>query len=230
MDSNRKKEIINSSKGEFLNFLENDTIGEIIELLDDDGVNYLKQYNDIEGRISYILSWSKYANFLFNNQKFLDLFLSTDISNYYATLSILDEKTCDLIVNRCLELNKDVDYISQLISYFNKDYQLKLIDKFDYPNDLIYEMFKKCTMTVGKKIVEKYNIDLLSHNISIRNVVNAGKELSFKDMVKRNNPGYTSYEYAPFYLSSDLLNKDVAKKLWDELNVYEYRLLINDAN
>lgn len=230
MDSNRKKEIINSSKGEFLNFLENDTRGEIIELLDDDGVNYLKQYNDIEGRISYILSWSKYANFLFNNQKFLDLFLSTDISNYYATLSILDEKTCDLIVNRCLELNKDVDYISQLISYFNKDYQLKLIDKFDYPNDLIYEMFKKCTMTVGKKIVEKYNIDLLSHNISIRNVVNAGKELSFKDMVKRNNPGYTSYEYAPFYLSSDLLNKDVAKKLWDELNVYEYRFLINDAN
>ena len=72
MDSNRKKEIINSSKGEFLNFLDNDTRGEIFELLDDDGVNYLKQYNDIEGRISYILSWSKYANFLFNNQKFID--------------------------------------------------------------------------------------------------------------------------------------------------------------
>ena len=55
MDSIRKKEIINSSKGEFIDFLSNDTRGEIIELLDDEGVNYLKQYNDIEGRISYIL-------------------------------------------------------------------------------------------------------------------------------------------------------------------------------
>lgn len=230
MDSNRKKEIINSSKSEFLNFLENDYNGEILNLLDDEGVHYLKQYSDIEGRISYILSWSKYANFLFNNQEFLDLFLSTDISNYYATLSVLDEKTCDLIVNRCLELNKDIDYISQLISYFNKDYQKKFIDKFDYPNDLVYEMLKKCTMTVGKKILEKYNIDLLSHNISIRRIINDGKELSFKDMVKRNSAVYTSDKYEPFYLSSDLLNKDVAKKLWNELNVYEYRFLINDAN
>ena len=91
-------------------------------------------------------------------------------------------------------------------------------------------MFKKCTMTVGKKIIEKYNIDLLSHNISVRNIVNVGKELSFKDMVKRNNEGYISYECESFYLSTDLLNMDVAKKLWDELNVYEYRFLINDAN
>ncbi len=230
MDSDKKRKIINSSKGEFLNFLENDIRGEIIELLDDEGVNYLKQYNDIEGRITYILSWSKYVNTLFKNQKFLDLFLSTNISNYYAILSMLDEKTYDLIVNRCLEINKNADFISQLISYFNKDYQLKLIDKFDYPNDLIYEMFKKCTMTVGKKIVEKYNIDLLSHNISIRNIINAGKELSFKDMEKRNKAVYTNDKYEPFYLSSDLLNKDIAKKLWDELNIFEYRFLINDAN
>ena len=229
MDSNKKREIINLSKGDFLNFLSNDYSGDIIQVFDDEGVGYLKQYDDIEGRIAYILSWSKYANKLFYNKSFLDLFLNTDISSYYATLSVLDSNVCDLIINRCFELNKDVDYISKLISYFSKDYQLKFIDRFDYPNDLIYEMFKRNPELVGKKILEKYNIDLLSHDISIRGVVAAGKELAFKDMAKRNEVSYTSGDVATFYLSSDLLNKGVAEHLWNSLNVYEYRLLINDA-
>lgn len=230
MDSDKKRKIINSSKGEFINFLNNDYNGEIINLLDDEGVDYLKEYIDIEGRITYILSWSKYANSLFNNQRFLDLFLSTDISNYYATLSMLDERTCNLIVNRCIELNKDMKFISELIGYFNKDYQLKFIDKYDYPNDLIYEMLKRRPNIVGKKILEKYNIDLLSHNISIKNLVDAGKSLAFDEMVKRNGDSYVSSGVEIFFLSSDLLNMDVAQKLWNELNVYEYRFLINDAN
>lgn len=230
MDSDKKRKIINSSKGEFINFLNNDYNGEIINLLDDEGVDYLKEYIDIEGRITYILSWSKYANSLFNNQRFLDLFLSTDISNYYATLSMLDERTCNLIVNRCIELNKDMKFISELIGYFNKDYQLKFIDKYDYPNDLIYEMLKRRPNIVGKKILEKYNIDLLSHNISIKNLVDAGKSLAFDEMAKRNGDSYVSSGVEIFFLSSDLLNMDVAQKLWNELNVYEYRFLINDAN
>lgn len=230
MDSDKKRKIINSSKSEFINFLNNDYNGEIINLLDDEGVDYLKEYIDIEGRITYILSWSKYANSLFNNQRFLDLFLSTDISNYYATLSMLDERTCNLIVNRCIELNKDMKFISELIGYFNKDYQLKFIDKYDYPNDLIYEMLKRRPNIVGKKILEKYNIDLLSHNISIKNLVDAGKSLAFDEMAKRNGDSYVSSGVEIFFLSSDLLNMDVAQKLWNELNVYEYRFLINDAN
>lgn len=230
MDSDKKRKIINSSKSEFINFLNNDYNGEIINLLDDEGVDYLKEYIDIEGRITYILSWSKYANSLFNNQRFLDLFLSTDISNYYATLSMLDERTCNLIVNRCIELNKDMKFISELIGYFNKDYQLKFIDKYDYPNDLIYEMLKRRPNIVGKKILEKYNIDLLSHNISIKNLVDAGKSLAYDEMAKRNGDSYVSSGVEIFFLSSDLLNMDVAQKLWNELNVYEYRFLINDAN
>ena len=230
MEDNKKREIINLSKGEFLDFLNNDYSGEIIKIFDDEGVNYLKQYSDIEGRITYILAYSNYANLLFNNQKFLDLFLSTDISKYYATLKKLNSKTYDLIVNRCRELNKDVSYISQLISYFNKDYQLKFIDRYDYPNELIYEMLKRNPKLLGKKILEKYNIDLTSHNISIKGLIDAGKALAFEDMNKRNDDLSVSSSGEIFYLSSDLLNKDVAKKIWDELNVYEYRFLINDAN
>ena len=226
---NKKREVVNLSKGDFIDFLCNDNKGDLIQVFDDEGISYLKQYGDIEGRISYILSWSKYANLLFYNNNFLDLFLNTDISSYYATLSVLDSNVCDLIINRCFELNKDVDYISKLISYFSKDYQLKFIDRFDYPNDLIYEMFKRNPELIGKKILEKYNIDLLSHNISIRRVVAAGKELAFKDMARRNEASYTSGDVATFYLSTDLLNKNVAEHLWNSLNVYEYRFLIDDA-
>ena len=229
MDSNKKREVVNLSKGDFIDFLCNDNKGEILQVFDDEGISYLKQYGDIEGRIAYILSWSKYASLLFYNNNFLDLFLNMDISSYYATLSVLDSNVCDLIINRCFELNKDVDYISELISYFSKDYQLKFIDRFDYPNDLIYEMFKRNPELVGKKIIEKYNIDLLSHDISIRRVVAAGKELAFKDMAKRNEASYISGDVATFYLSTDLLNKNVAEHLWNSLNVYEYRFLISDT-
>ena len=138
MESVKKREIINSNKQDFLDFLYNDLSGEILNLLDDEGVEYLKKYSDITDRITYILNYSNYVDLLFNNQKFLDLFLSTDISKYYASLKNLNNKTYDLIVNRCLELNKD--------------YQLKFIDKYDYPNDLIYEMLKRNPKLLGKKI------------------------------------------------------------------------------
>lgn len=230
MESVTKREIINSNKQNFLDFLYNDLSGEILNLLDDEGVEYLKKYSDITDRITYILNYSNYVDLLFNNQKFLDLFLSTDISKYYASLKNLNNKTYDLIVNRCLELNKDINLTGQLISYFNKDYRLKFIDKYDYPNDLIYEMLKRNPKLLGKKILEKYNIDLLSHNIPVGGLVAAGKSLSFEDMTKRKGYSYVNSSGEVFYLSSDLLNMDVAKKLWNELNVYEYRFLINDAN
>lgn len=228
MGSNQKRKIVNLSKGDFVDFLSNDISGQLLNIFDDEGVNYLKQYDDIEGRITYILSWSKYANELFYNRSFLDLFLSTDISSYYATLSILDNRVCDLIVNRCFELNKSADYIGRLISYFSSDYQLEFIDRYDYPNDLIYEMFKRCTNVVGSKILNKFNIDLLSHDISIGKIIKVGKELAFKDMARRNSNSYSS-NVNTFYLSSDLLNKDVAEYLWNNLNVYKYRFLVNDA-
>lgn len=79
-------------------------------------------------------------------------------------------------------------------------------------------------------MVKKYNIDLTSHNISIKGLVDAGKSLSFEDMAKRNGDSFVSSDGEIFLLSSDLLNTEVAQKLWNELNVYEYRFLINDAN
>ena len=86
MESVTKREIINSNKQDFLDFLDDDYNGKILNLLDDEGVELLKKNSYIEDRIIYILNYSNYVDLLFNNQKFLDLFLSTDISKYYASL------------------------------------------------------------------------------------------------------------------------------------------------
>ena len=100
MKSVTKIKINNSNKQDFLDFLDNDYNGKILNLLDDEGVELLKKNSYIEDRIIYILNYSNYVDLLFNNQKFLDLFLSTDISKYYASLKNLNNKTYDLIVNR----------------------------------------------------------------------------------------------------------------------------------
>lgn len=229
MDSFRKREIINLDKGSFLSFLKDDTTGEILEVLDDEGVNYLKEYSNIENRITYILNWSKYKNEIFYNNNFLNLFLSINISDFFASLSGLNDNTYDLIISKCFELNKSVSFIGSLISYFGDEYQLKLIDRYDYPNDLIYELFNNSTSVVGDKILKKFNIDLLSHNISIEDVISVGKKLYFRDMSIRFEENWNDPRVSPYYLSSDLLNMDVAEYLWNKSNVYKYRSLVTDA-
>lgn len=47
MDSNMKRKIVNLSKGDFIDFLCNDNKGDLIQVFDDEGISYLKQYGDI---------------------------------------------------------------------------------------------------------------------------------------------------------------------------------------
>lgn len=94
-----------------MNFLENDHNGLILQILDEEGIDYLKEYEYTEDRICYILYYSKYVNELFQNNIFLDLFLNTDISRYYASLKNLNNDTYDLIiikVRKCLEVFIDI--------------------------------------------------------------------------------------------------------------------------
>ena len=111
MNSEFKKNIIFANKNEFMNFLENDHNGLILQILDEEGIDYLKEYEYTEDRICYILYYSKYVNELFQNNIFLDLFLNTDISRYYASLKNLNNDTYDLIiikVRKCLEVFIDI--------------------------------------------------------------------------------------------------------------------------
>lgn len=227
MNSEFKKNIIFANKNEFMNFLENDHNGLILQILDNEGIDYLKEYEYTEDRICYILNYSKYVNELFQNNKFLDLFLNTYISRYYASLKNLNKEAYDLILNRCLETNKSPHFIVSLIYYFSNDYQMEYINNCDTLNDIIYILFVRRPDMYAKKILDKFNIDLLSHDININYIVSCGKDLYFKEMANRNNSKGQKIEC--FYLSSDLLNKDVALNLWNKLNIYEYRALINNA-
>ena len=61
----------------------------------------------------------------FNNPKFLDMFLNTNISDYYASLYGLKDETYERIIDRAIKLKMDDYSIAKLLSFFNSDYKLK---------------------------------------------------------------------------------------------------------
>ena len=182
MDSMTKQTIINSSKGEFMDFLANDFNGKILELLDTEGLNLLKEYPYINDRINYILVYSKFINKLFLNQEFLDLFLNTNISSYTGSLGNLEPATYNLILTRAKELGKSNQFIAELISYFNPIYQKFLIIRWLYPNNLLYDILNASPYTLGPIILKRFPIDLSNPQIKLSTLLEAGKRLALNEM------------------------------------------------
>ncbi len=150
---NKEKIINNYEKEDFKNFLQKDREGKILQLLDDAGLDILEASPRKEERIRYILEFSNYKNELLQNINFLNILLNTNINNYYASLNNLDNKTYNFILKKCLELNIDSNIIAQLFSYFNLDYKLEAIDKFNFSEELLYEILKKDEKEVIQKII-----------------------------------------------------------------------------
>ena len=124
-----KDQIINNyNKNEFMNYLESDLTGEILKIFDQDGINILSMSNKKEEIITYILNFSKYKNELLQNIQFLDVFLNSDLSKYYASLKNLDYKTYELILERAIKLKKSNNDISRLFSFFDDDFKLITIE------------------------------------------------------------------------------------------------------
>lgn len=221
-----RETIINYDKGSFMKFLEEDTEGKILEVLNDEGIELLKKYKYTEERITYMLCYSKYINELFNNNKFLDLFLNTDINYYYASLHSLDKSSYKKIIDRCIELNKDNYFIGELFSYFNKDYKLNTIENWPYSSDLLYEIFKKDLSVLGPKIMKSHDIDLDSHNISMEYVFRIGRILALKEMEYRN---IRHEKTDVLYIPSDKITKNIIENLWNKSDVFKYRRIINNA-
>lgn len=228
MDSITKQTIINSSKGEFMRFLENDFNGKILELLDTEGLNLLKDYPYINDRINYILVYSKFINKLLLNQEFLDLFLNTNIYSYTNSLGNLDPTSYNLILTRAKELGKSNQFIAKLISYFNVDYQKALIGKWLYPNNLLYDILNASPYMLGPIILKKFPIDLSNHQIKLLALLEAGKRLALNEM-RNHNIGYSPFLHQDtIYFSKEALNAKVAKRLYQELDIYELRRTLND--
>ena len=92
-----KEYIINLlEKGEFTDFLQNDREGNVLKLLDKEGIEILNNSKRKSNRIGYILTFSPYKYDLLNNIDFIDAILSSKISDYYSAFKPLDSTTCSL--------------------------------------------------------------------------------------------------------------------------------------
>ena len=59
---NKEEVINNSNKNDFMTFLQQDTEGKVLQLLDDEGLDTLEASPRKEERIRYILEFSNYKN------------------------------------------------------------------------------------------------------------------------------------------------------------------------
>lgn len=222
-----KENIINSySKNDFQNFLSFDSSGQILELFDEEGICIIEESHLKEERICYILTYSPYKNELLQNTSFLDMFLDSNISNYYAVLKNLNYNTYDFMLKRSIELNKDPMIIAKLFSYFNVEYKLNKIDNWIYSEELLYDILKSDEQSVVRKIIDKHNIDLSSHNINLRNFFSNAKESVLIAQAKRNTENIIIVD---IQIPPTMITKELAEKIWNKYDIFGVRAIINDA-
>lgn len=219
--------INNYNKNDFMNFLRYDKNGSILELLNEEGVNILKRSSLKEERITYILSYSPYKNELLKNTLFLDVFLESNIRNYYAVLSDLGSDTYETIIKRAVELDKDSSFLAQLFDYFNLEYKLNKIDNWDLSTEMLYSLIKK-TMhyEVIQKIISKHDIDLTEYNIDLSNFFYIAKMSTLKSQSKRN---VANVIVEDIRVPQTMITEKVVEKIWQKYNIFEARTIINDA-
>lgn len=152
--------IKNYSKKEFSDFLEQDNTGQLLELLDKEGIEILNSYKYKEERICYIITFSRYKNEIFFIPGFIDLFLNCDISDFYAIISSLNINTTSFILTSALSLNKDPKFIAELFNYFNRDYQLAVLNNINLPLNVAKILISTSEPAIVNKLFNDYNFDL----------------------------------------------------------------------
>ena len=162
---------------------------------------------------------------MLKNIDFLNVLLNSDISKYYASLHNLNKDTYDFILKYILQLKKSTKEISKIFSYFNSEYKLEAIDKFDFSEELIYEIFKYEEPSVINKIINKYNIDLSKNDIDICYFFEKAKESYFYSKTKKNHDNI-DVEY--IQIPSKMINKELSKKMWNTYDIFQLRAIIND--
>lgn len=222
-----KNNIINEySKSQFMDFLENDTTGEVLELFDDDGCKILQKSKLVTERLRYILTYSKYKNELLQNDAFLSILLNTDVDDYYAVMGGLSFETYDRILNECVEKNKNNES-KKLFSFFSEEYKLKALDNWAYSTDLLYEAFKTYDEKVMIKILDNYDIDLLSHDIDLRMLFERAKYSVLKAQENRYKSENGDSEIS---IPIDKITTQMAQKIWELYDLFKVRNIISDAS
>ena len=217
-----RNEIINEcNKGELITFLENDNNKKVIELFNEEGINFLEKSERKIDIINYVLTYSKYKNEVLKNGAFLEVMLNTNINWFYATLGTLDKEAYDAIINKAVSMNLNNSDIAELFSYFNIDYKLNKLDNWNYSNDLLYKIIKTDEPVVINKILNSFNIDLASPSINLGQLFETAKNSS--SIFKKNT------DNKEITIPSNLITKEVLDKMWNDNNIYSVRNIINNA-
>ena len=213
-------------KGKLTNFLINDDEERIIDLLNRGLFEYIKNSSDRECAINYILVYSKYKNEVFKNDLFMNVFMSSDISCFYANLANLNNETYEYIIKKAASINKDNYYIARLLSYFNKDYVISLFDNWNLTLDIILLLLDNNFEKFGKEILKRFDIDLMSPRLDVEKLF-ANLKYSFLEEYAKYNKDDKSIDFIS--LPASKINKDLANLLWTRYDIFRYRKIINDA-
>lgn len=210
--------------------MQNDSTGEILKVFDDEGIEILKSCPRTlrNERISYIFSWSNYAQNLMENKKFIKVFLSDDISYYYACLSSLTYKNYDLILNTALEFSVDMDEIVQLFTYFSDDYQVDFIkNKKVFSDEMVHKIVGNShSAAVIQSVIENYPVNLLNENINLERFFEKAKN-SFADAQVKRNLWEEEKEY--IHIPSTMITNDVMKEIWENYDIFRARAILDNA-
>lgn len=212
-----------SDKSEFYNFLLNDKNGEIVSLLDDEGVLYLSQYKYPDERLRYILTHSKYVDALFKNNSFLDLFFKYLDSCLYDLYALKDD-TYDLILlnaNDKLSIKEKVKLLNRFEKNYTLNYILKSLDNYKGSLEPLYILYLYTEyIEIKRKIINEFDLDLTKFESSL-----TGSSL----YCFFSNAKELSFDKLGFSIPNHLITKSVAKQIVNKRDIFEIRKIINDA-
>ena len=213
----RKDIICNYTKSEFMNFLELDNAGKILEVLNDEGINILENYRFKFERLEYIMCYSKYRNEIFKKDRIADMILYK-IDRFYALISELDFDTCIYLFNRSIIKGYKT---ATLFSYFNDEYKEYIIDNCDYPIDLLYSILMCDNSIIKQKIINNFNLDL--SKLDLNRFFKISREQVFDN-------DETNIIKKRINIPSSMITDRVKEKVWDYRDIYVIRQLINNAS
>ena len=215
-----------------MDLLNNDRTGQVFELFDEEGMELFNRTDNWKKSdiISYTIVYSNYKDELFKNENYMSAFFKCDISNFYAILKGLKDETYELILKSCTSNLSTLDHLDELISYFSKDYKLKLVQNWPYSMDHLYKLINSLgyfEIDILDTILTKYNIDLSSPKINLQNLVSIIKENNDKAFEFKNS-SFKNDDYHDYLLPPNLITNSLASRIWQNYDIFKARKMLNE--
>ncbi len=196
----------------FVEFLLGDSKRDIFYLLDNNGLQIINNSVYKAEIIKCILKYNRYKASVLNKKDFVKLALSVPISDLYVVISELDIKIISKLIDRAISIGIGNEIIAQIICTTKVEDGLDLIKKFENNTHIKYYLIRYGKIEFVKYIIDNYKIDLCKlsdYGIKYQN---------FFKMLRDNQ----------INISNNLINKKLAKKIYESYDIYMVRSIIND--